>query len=204
MSGTGRIAVGLYGGSYNPLHRGHLAVARHAVESGVLSQVWLTVSPENPFKHEAQMAPAADRLAMAELGVRDVGLSDIVKVSDVELSMPRPSYTIDTLRLLAERYPEVDFKVVIGADNVADFHKWKDWERIVSDYGVVVYPRPGYELERIPFPCVVLEGCPESDASSTEVRRLVRDGDVCREQLLRLVEPSVAEYILSSHLYERE
>ncbi len=128
--------IGILGGSFNPIHIGHLMLASYMQQFAGFDEVWLTLSPLNPFKDESsELIPDIMRLKMLEIALKDAkGLN----ICDVELSMPRPSYTINTLRYLAKRYPRRNFKLIIGSDNWKVFDKWKDSESIMSDLGVLV------------------------------------------------------------------
>ncbi len=141
-----RIAV--YSGSFNPLHIGHQAVMEHLTREDGFDAVYLVVSPKNPLKDNISAQSGQDRYEAALRAVaRHPDLR--VRVDDIELRMPPPHYTIRTLDALKQREPENEFSLVIGADNLDDIHRWRDFQRILSDYGVVVFPREGYDLEEI-------------------------------------------------------
>lgn len=169
-----------------------------------VDEVWLMVSPENPFKQGRRMAPETDRLEMARLAV--AGLPH-VEVSDFELSLPRPSYTYDTLKALSERHPDCRFRITIGSDNWRDFAGWRYGLKIVKEFGVIVYPRPDVPLppdfnpfaDPLPEGHVTLlpPGIPQSPASSTAVRAALAGGRLPHTMLL----PAVATYIRNHHLY---
>lgn len=189
--------IGIMGGSFNPVHKGHIAVAMAVVESGLVDEVWLVLSPLNPLKQSCgEMVSDSRRLEMLRIAAKAISN---VKVSDVELSLPRPSYTIDTLRHLAEVNPENRFVVIIGSDNWAIFNKWKDYGRILSEYGVIVYPRPGFPVDEAALPDnVSLVDAPVSDVSSTEIRGKLREGTDANN----LLPCGVYEYIKANNLYE--
>ncbi|MDE6378308.1 MAG: nicotinate (nicotinamide) nucleotide adenylyltransferase, partial [Duncaniella sp.] len=130
--------IGIFGGSFNPVHMGHLMLASYMQQFEGFDEVWLMLSPLNPLKtSSSELIPDLTRLKMLEIAVKGVkGL----EVSDIELSMPRPSYTINTLRYLAKRYPRHSFRLIIGADNWRIFSQWKDSEKIIEEFGVTVYP----------------------------------------------------------------
>ncbi len=131
--------IAVYGGSFDPVHTGHTMIASQVASLPGVDEVWLMVSPENPFKQGRRMAPEARRLEMARLAVADL---DNVEVSDFEFSLPRPSYTYNTLRALRDAYPDCTFRIIIGADNWRDFAAWRSGREIASEFGVIVYPRP--------------------------------------------------------------
>lgn len=188
--------IGILGGSFNPVHIGHIMLASYLTQFTRLDAVWLTLSPVNPLKATSnELLPDIERLRMLELAVKDI---DKVGVCDVELSMPRPSYTIDTLRLLARRYPRRRFKLVIGADNWRIFEKWRDYETILNEFGVVVYPRPGYEMDTNIFDDRAdIVHAPVTDLSSTFIRRALAKG----KDMNCFLPQGVYEYIIKNGLY---
>lgn len=182
------MTAGIFGGSFNPVHNGHTALAKALVDTGVVDQVWLTLSPLNPLKaNPEELVPDSMRLEMLRLAANDVpGL----EVCDIELSLPRPSYTINTLHALSALYPHTCFRLVIGSDNMLIFDKWKDHDEIMSHYSPIVYPRPGY-------PCDNALPLPVSDISSTLVRAKIRNG----QSVKGLINPAVENYIRQHGLY---
>ena len=139
--------IAVYSGSFNPLHIGHLAILRYLVGGGGYDCVYLIVSPKNPLK-DINAASGADRFQAAVKAVAR-HFSNEVKVDDIELTMPEPHYTIRTLDALREREPENTFTLVMGADNLADIRRWRDYSRILKEYGVAVYPRSGFDLDEV-------------------------------------------------------
>ena len=187
--------VGIFGGSFNPVHRGHIMLAQYLSQHSHLDEVWLTLSPQNPFKVSKELLDDNHRLSMLQLATDGI---DGVEVCDIELSMPRPSYTINTLERLSQEYPQYQFNIVIGGDNWNLFDKWKDYSRIINEYGVVVYPRPGYELNPIGVANVVFVDAPLVDVSSTEIRNSIANGKDVGE----LLPQGVWEYIKANNLYK--
>lgn len=183
------MTVAILGGSFNPVHNGHIALAQGVVESGLADEVWLTLSPLNPLKaHPEELLPDEVRLEMLRLATEGVpGL----KVCDIELSLPRPSYTVNTLSVLAERNPEVTFRLLIGSDNMLIFDRWKDHDVILSRFSPIVYPRPGYPWEGA-------IDLPVHDISSTRIRAMLKAGEPVNNYL----PPAVESYILSHDLYK--
>lgn len=181
--------IGIYGGSFDPIHCGHLTVARNVLHSGAVDEVCLVVSRINPLKRGVR-EPASfdDRYAMALLAVdNEPGIS----VCDIERTLPEPSYTIDTLSELKRLHPEHQYRLIIGSDNIASFSKWKAYDRLLSEFGVIVHPRPGSGTEPLLEGMTMLQGVPESSASSTSIR-----------SGLQLDLPKqVAKYIYDNHLY---
>ena len=164
--------VGIYGGSFNPVHFGHVGLAKWVMEHTDLDELWLLVSPNNPLKPAGILAPEEDRLAAVREAVKDI---PHVKASDFEFGLPRPSYTADTLRELQKAYPEDEFTLVIGEDNLAIFDQWKEYEFIASNFRIFVYPRNlnNPSIPSIPsIPNMVyLKDAPLFDISSTAIRR---------------------------------
>ncbi|MBQ9293815.1 MAG: nicotinate-nucleotide adenylyltransferase [Bacteroidaceae bacterium] len=161
--------TGIYGGSFNPIHQGHLSLAKALAESGLVDEMWLLVSPQNPFKVNADLLDDDERLRLARLAVADV---QGVEVCDREFSLPRPSYMYNTLRALSREHPDHEFVLVIGADNWERFPDWYRSKAILANYRVIIYPRPGYTLGKVPRR-VTIAHTPLLDISSTEIRRRI-------------------------------
>ena len=170
--------IGIYGGSFNPIHFGHIGLAEWVVENTDLDEVWLMVSPNNPLKDKNILANEQDRLikakeAIGENGIRKTTSGKRIVVSDFEFALPRPTYTANTLRALHEAYPENEFSLIIGEDNVAIFDKWREYQYILDHYRVLVYPR--HNCNPYPLPSAkdlrMLHGAPYFDSSSTEIRK---------------------------------
>ena len=188
--------VAVYSGSFNPLHIGHLAIIRHMLEEADFDMVYLIVSPKNPLKDSISSASARDRYNAAvsainrhflevEDCVDDMPKSSRVKVDDIELTMPEPHYTIRTLDALLQREPNNAFTFVMGADSLADIRRWKDYTRILKEYGVAVFPRKGYDLTQIkqdllaenPVYKIQIINAPLVTVSSTQIREAMQRGD---------------------------
>ncbi|BDC98049.1 nicotinate (nicotinamide) nucleotide adenylyltransferase [Persicobacter psychrovividus] len=165
--------VGLFFGSFNPIHIGHLIIANSMVELAELDQVWLVVSPQNPFKKKSTLAHEFDRYDLVDMAIKD---NFKLQVTDVEFRMPKPSYTIDTLIYLSEKHPSYEFQVIVGQDNLSHFHKWKNHEVILEDYGLVVYPRPEAKKSRFDdHPKVRMVHAPMVDISATFIRQCLKE-----------------------------
>ena len=186
--------IGILGGSFNPVHIGHLIIAQYVVQWGYVDKVWLTLSPANPLKNQNGLMPDMKRLAMLNMSTR--GARNI-ETCDIELSMPRPSFTISTLELLAKRYTAKIFKIIIGSDNWAVFDKWKDSDRILEEFGVLVYPRPGYPIPDGHTDGMEVIKAPVIDLSSTFIRSAISKN---RDVSFFLPE-GVYKYILDNRLY---
>ncbi|MBR6141237.1 MAG: nicotinate (nicotinamide) nucleotide adenylyltransferase [Bacteroidaceae bacterium] len=161
--------TGIYGGSFNPIHEGHVALAKALLGSGLVDEMWLLVSPQNPFKVNTELLDDNMRLHLARLAVRDV---PGVEVCDREFSLPRPSYMYNTLSALSKEHPDREFVLVIGADNWERFPDWYRSKDILSAYRIIIYPRPGYALKDVPEGVTVAD-TPLLDISSTEIRRRI-------------------------------
>lgn len=131
-------SIGIYGGSFNPVHFGHVGLAKWVIENTDLDELWLMVSPNNPLKPATLLAPEGERLAAVSKAIKDI---PHVKASDFEFSLPRPSYTANTLRELQKAYPDTDFTLIIGEDNIAIFDRWREYEFILANFRIFVYPR---------------------------------------------------------------
>ena len=164
--------IGIYGGSFNPVHFGHVGLARWVIENTDLDELWLLVSPNNPLKPSGILAPEAERLAAVQKAIKDI---PHVKASDFEFALPRPSYTANTLRELQKAYPEHEFTLVIGEDNLAIFDQWREYEYILQNFRVFVYPRNQIHPINpniLSHPNIhYLKDAPLFDISSTAIRR---------------------------------
>lgn len=188
--------IAVYSGSFNPLHIGHLAIIRHLIGKGGFDCVYLIVSPKNPLKEGISSASGRERYEAAVCAVsRHFGNGDMtgrVMVDDIELDMPEPHYTIRTLDTLRKREPLSRFTLVMGADNLSDIRRWKDYVRILTEYGVAVYPREGYDLRSIreemkkedPSYEIRILDAPQIDISSTEIREGIAAGKDMSEWLM--------------------
>ena len=189
--------IGIYGGSFNPIHKGHTQLAASIVEQGLVDELWLLVSPLNPLKQDAtsDIAEYEHRLKMAELATQGI---EGVKVSDFERHLPLPSYTITTLGELQKSYPEHEFVLVIGADNWERFPHWYHADEIIEKFQMLIYRRPGCEMDETSLPASVkVVDTPLFDISSTEIRESVANG----KPLAQWVDRKVLTYIKRHHLY---
>lgn len=189
--------VGLFFGSFNPIHVGHLMLAQYMVNFADVDEVWLVVSPQNPFKQDVELADTQHRLNMARLAVGD---NEKIKISEVELSLPKPSYTIDTLRALEKEYPEIEFSIIMGADNLLGLNRWKEAETLLSRYRIIVYPRPGYEAKEPEGAHIEIVDAPQVDISSTQLRRWIGEG----RSVLYFTNDKVIEYFSQNNLYNKK
>ncbi|MFH0896268.1 MAG: nicotinate (nicotinamide) nucleotide adenylyltransferase [Bacteroidota bacterium] len=165
--------TGLFFGSFNPIHIGHMAIANYLVEYGKLDEIWFVVSPHNPLKEKKSLLNGHHRLMMVKEAIEG---DTRFRARDIEFKMPQPSYTIDTLTFLTEQNPEKNFCLIVGSDSIASFKKWKNFETILSDYSILVYPRPGdEESEFLKHPNVKLVEAPRMDVSSSFIRKAIAD-----------------------------
>lgn len=188
--------IGLYFGSFNPIHYGHLAIANYIIDFTEVDELWFVVSPQNPLKDEEILAPDNQRLEMVK---RAIPMNeDRFKVCDIELDMPRPSYTIDTLKALEQKYPDKQFYLILGSDSMDTLTQWKDYKSLINSYKILVYPRKGSEIEAIAktYPVKIINA-PLVDYSSTSIRESLKRG----EDVRNFIPDSVFEYIKDFGLY---
>lgn len=191
--------VGIYSGSFNPVHVGHIALCDYLVREGVVDEVWLIRSPLNPLKTASTLAPDADRQTMLELAID--GHKNL-HTCCIEDTLPRPNYTINTLRALQEQYPDEEFHLIIGTDNWLIFDKWRAYDEILQDFHLIVYPRPGYKLTTTETLSeltgnVRFVDAPQFDISSTEIRTAITKGEEPT-----MIDPQVLNYIKNNTIYE--
>lgn len=188
----------LYFGSFNPVHRGHIALAEYAVESNIADEVILIVSPQNPHKQSDELAAEFSRYEMCQAACQASKYPEKILVSAVEFTFPRPSYTIDTLKFLSENFGDkMEFSLLMGADNVERFDRWKSYEQILESYPIFVYPRRGYAVKKFADRVTVLADAPLFDYSATDVRTAVTEGGDISEMVI----PEVESYIKLNNIY---
>ena len=189
------IRTALFGGTFNPLHNGHIAIAESVLEQGLADEVWMLITPCNPWKADQTLMNDRLRYDMVAEAVKDISG---VTASDYEFRLPKPSYTANTLRHISTDYPDHEFILTIGADNWVKFHDWREADFIMDNYRIIIYPRQGYPITGVPENATLLD-CPLMDISSTQIRRMVKKG----EPIEKLVPPSVARIIGSGNSPER-
>jgi len=191
--------IGLYFGSFNPIHIGHLAIANYIVEFTELEKIWFIVSPQNPFKAQSNLLKDHQRLELINIAIKDFPK---FYASNIEFSMPKPSYTIDTLIRLEEKYPQHEFNLILGADNLLTIHKWKNFEQIINNYTIYVVPRNGYDitkLDNINLDKIKITPVPLMEISSSFIRESLKNG-----HNLRFFLPNdVYEYITYMNFYKK-
>lgn len=188
--------IGLYFGSFNPVHVGHMIIANHMLNNTDMDQLWMVVSPHNPHKKKSSLAKDYDRLHLVHLAIAG---NPNIQASNIEFSLPKPSYTIDTLTYLKEKYPQHDFSLIMGGDNLGTFHKWKNYELILKNHNIYVYSRPSYDLGPLEsHPKVKIVDATMLNISSSYIRKLVKKG----QSIQYLVPHAVFEYIEDYKIYK--
>lgn len=190
-----KIRTGIFGGSFNPIHIGHLALANFICENNEVDELWFMVSPQNPFKQNMNMLDDRTRLRLVNEAIK--GYSKF-HASDFEFSLPKPSYTVNTLEKISQAYPNREFHLIIGADNWATFQKWKSPEQILTHHHILVYPRKGYEINSSTLPeRVKAVDTPILEISSTFIRESISQG----KDIRFFLHPSVYNIIEKERLY---
>lgn len=191
--------IGLFFGSFNPIHIGHLILANYILENSDMEELWFVVSPQNPFKDKKSLLKDYNRLDMVQLAVKNYPK---MRASNVEFSLPQPSYTIDTLTYLQEKYPNYSFALIMGEDNLSGLGKWKNSEKLVKDHQIIVYPRT-FEGEKkdheyLQHDHISLINAPVVEISATEIRKMIKEGKNVRPML----PPEVFDYLDGSSFYK--
>jgi len=187
----------LFFGSFNPIHNGHLAIANYIIDFTEVDDLWFVVSPHNPLKDKEILAPDFHRLEMVKLAIPEN--ENRLMVCDIEMNMPKPSYTIDTLKALGKKYPQNEFIVILGSDSLESITKWKDYKQLISDYSIFVYPRKGSTIDELKslYPIKVVNA-PLVDYSSTTVRKKITKG----ENVSCYIPEDVYSYIMKEGIYQ--
>jgi nicotinate-nucleotide adenylyltransferase len=184
------VKIGLYFGSFNPVHNGHLIIAQHLLNETDLEKVWLIVSPQNPFKQQKTLLNEYDRLHLVKLAIEG---SPALKALDIEFKLPKPSYTIDTMTYLSEKYPQHQFAIIMGSDSYQNINEWKNAETLQSSYTIYVYERPGFPISKINHGKVIAVKAPLLQISATHIRELIQTNksirflvpDIVKEEIER-------------------
>jgi nicotinate-nucleotide adenylyltransferase len=189
--------IGLFFGSFNPIHVGHMVLANYMASFTDLEQVWFVVSPHNPLKEKSSLLNQNQRLHMVNLAVDD---SNTLKSSNIEFGLSQPSYTINTLAHLKEKYPQHRFSLIMGGDNLESFTKWKNYEEILKNHKIYVYPRPNTHFEEFKnHQNVVITEAPLMEVSSTMIRQAIKD----KKDVSFFVPRAVWQYIEEMHFYKK-
>lgn len=189
--------VGLLFGSFNPVHNGHMMLANYMLEFTELERLWFVISPHNPLKEKKSLLPDQQRLQLVRLAIGD---HSKMKASNIEFGLPQPSYTIHTLVHLEEKFPQHQFALIMGADNLATFHKWKNYEQILARFSIYVYPRPGTDGGPLrTHPSVKMTEAPLMEISSTFLRNAIRN----KKDVRYFFREACWEYISSMNFYKK-
>ena len=188
--------IGLYFGSFNPIHHGHLIIAQHLLNSTDCKEIWMIVSPQNPLKETKSLLNENHRLYLLQMALED---QTKIKANNIEFGLPRPSYTIDTLIYLSQKYPQHQFSVIIGSDSYLNIKNWKNYETLINDYQIYVYQRPGFEVKEIINDKTSIVQAPLLDISSTYLRKLIAAG----KSITYLLPKKVQEYIIENNYYKK-
>jgi len=188
--------IGLYFGSFNPIHNGHLIIVNHVLNETGLQNIWLILSPQNPFKTNDELLNENKRLSLIKKSIRG---DKRITVSDIEFQLSLPSFTINTLGYLKENYPQHIFSLIMGSDSFQTLHKWKNFKAIISDYKILIYRRPGFEIENKINAKIKILNAPLLGISSTEIRKLIKEGKSIRY----LVPEKAREEIERNHYYNK-
>jgi nicotinate-nucleotide adenylyltransferase len=190
-----RKQIGLFFGTFNPIHLGHLIIGGYMLEFSSIDELWFVVTPHNPHKQKSSLLNDYTRLELVRLAI---GENHRMRVSDVEFSLPQPSYTSSTLAHLHEKYKEYDFALIMGEDNVENLHKWHNYEYLLKEHKIIVYPRVREgNAERMAHPNIEYTQAPIIELSSSFIRAAIKEG----KHVDYMMPPAVAEYIQKSNLY---
>lgn len=188
--------IGLYFGSFNPIHIGHLIIANHILNESDIQKIWFVVSPHNPFKPSESLLNEYDRFHLVQKAIEN---DNRLKASDIEFSLPKPSYTVETLAYLKEKYPTHTFYIIMGSDSFQNLGKWKNAEVIIANYSILVYRRPGFEISSTLNARVRFMDAPLLEISATHIRELIQAG----KSIKYLVPPAVEDEIAASHFFKK-
>ena len=189
--------IGLFFGSFNPIHNGHLIIANHILNETALEKIWLIISPQNPFKQSSSLLNTYDRLHLVNRAVEN---DNRIKGSDIEFHLPKPSYTSATLAYLNEKYPRYEFSIIIGSDSFQNFSKWKNYEIIIHNYELIIYKRPGFEIINNIGAKVLIMNAPLLEISATYIRELVKEN----KSIKYLVPESIEQEVQNNRFYTQK
>lgn len=188
--------IGLYFGSFNPVHQGHLIIASHVANYTHCQQIWLVITPQNPLKAQSSLLHESHRKHLVDLAIEG---DDRLRTSTIEFKLPKPSYTIDTLTYLSDQYPQHSFTLIIGGDAFSNIKKWKNWENLLKNYQIIIYERPGFPInEKFINENITILKAPLLQISSTMIREMIREDKTIRY----LVPAVVEEEIRNQHYYK--
>lgn len=188
--------VGLYFGSFNPVHTGHLILANYLVSNTDLDQLWFVVSPQNPLKNSASLLNHYHRKFLIDIAIEG---EKKLRTSSIEFSLPKPSYTVDTIAYLKEKHPSHEYTVILGSDSFKNIHKWKNYEVLISTNRLMVYPRPGFDVELPVEGNIILVDAPLLEISSTHIREMIK-----QRKSIKFWVPDVVKEEIERNNYYRE
>lgn len=186
--------IGLYFGSFNPIHVGHLIIANYIINNIILDQVWFVISPQNPLKTNHNLLNKFHRKYLIDIAIEG---ENKLRTSTIEFSLPIPSYTIDTLTYLKEKHHDYDFSIIIGSDSLQNLPKWKNYDLVIKNYQLLVYERPGFKIEKYVHKNITVLNAPLLDISSTDIRQLIKN----KKSIKFLVPDVIKEEIEKNHYY---
>jgi nicotinate-nucleotide adenylyltransferase len=187
--------IGLYFGSFNPIHTGHLIIVSHILNESDLQKIWFIISPQNPFKNSNNLLNEFNRFHLVQIAIEN---DFRLKASDIEFNLPKPSYTVHTLAYLKEKFPTHDFSIIMGSDSFQNLSKWKNAETIITNYKIIIYKRPGFEVENNLNANIQIMNAPLLEISATHIRELIK----AKKSIKYLVPPSVEEEIAASSYFK--
>ncbi|MEO6219415.1 MAG: nicotinate (nicotinamide) nucleotide adenylyltransferase [Ginsengibacter sp.] len=185
--------IGLYFGSFNPVHNGHLIIANYVATFTLLDQLWFVISPQNPLKTQTSLLKEQHRKHLIDLSIEG---EKKLRTSNVEFKLPKPSYTIDTIQYLVERYPKHSFSIIMGSDSFSNIKKWKNYELLLKNYHIYIYKRPGFEITNISPGNITVLPAPLLEISSTHIREMLRNG-----KSIRFLVPDIVKEVIDSQQY---
>lgn len=189
------LKIGLYFGSFNPIHIGHLIIANFLSNNTDLNQIWFVISPQNPLKKQCSLLSAEHRKHLIDLSIQG---ETKLRTSAVEFTLPKPNYTLDTMVYLNEKYPEHDFKIIMGSDSFSNIKRWKNYEVLLKNYEILIYIRPGYEIIDTNDAKIKTLDAPLLDISSTSIRHLIK-----QNKSIKYLVPDIVKEEIDKHLYYR-
>jgi len=193
------VKIGLYFGTFNPIHVGHMIIANHMAEHSNLEQIWMVVTPHNPLKQKSTLLDDAKRLQLVQLATEDFPK---IKASDIEFKLPQPNYTVNTLAHLYDKFPQHEFSLIMGEDNLKSLHKWKNYEVILQNHNIYIYPRISSDAENLQFkdhPKIHLIDAPIVEISSTFIRDSIKN----QKNIRPLLPEKVWRYIDHNNFYKK-
>lgn len=185
--------IGLYFGSFNPIHIGHLIIANHIANNTVLDQIWFVISPQNPLKKENSLLNEHHRKHLIDLSIEG---EKKLRTSNVEFKLPKPSYTIDTMTYLCEKYPQHTFSIIMGSDSFSNIKRWKNYELLLKNYEIYIYERPGFKVKGAPGARLTILSAPLLEISSTHLRELIH-----LKKSIKFLVPDVVKEEIERHRY---